>query len=67
MAGQLEDYRSYSIKALHYIGNVGTSDRYRLGAPTMLRWQRGHEFDPHHQHQMKLNTRSLLEIPCYII
>lgn len=24
---------SYSIKALHYIGNVETLDRYQLGAP----------------------------------
>lgn len=26
-------FSSYSIKALHYIGNVETLDRYQLGAP----------------------------------
>jgi hypothetical protein len=27
---------SYSIKALHYIGNVETQDRYPVGAPVIL-------------------------------
>jgi hypothetical protein len=27
---------SHSIKALHYIGNVETLDRYQLGAPQVI-------------------------------